>query len=256
MGSGDTLVGMAERSRSRAAWRWGTPLVAVACGAMFWTSHLTADPEERGVERYVDLASLVENQNAEVERLQQTQRELSTEVEQLTARVEDDAVQQSLRRERLARPSAGLTPVTGEGVSVTLSDAPVEVIESSDLDPNYFVVHQQHVQRVVNAMLAGGADAVTIQGQRIVSTTGIKCDGNAIQLDGRAFPQPFVIQGVGDQAGMVAAIAADPYLEDYRTLAGSELIQLGWDLDLIPVATAPAYDGALEAAYAVPMRRG
>ena len=108
----------------------------------------------------------------------------------------------------------------------------------------------------MNAMLAGGAEAVTIQGQRIVTTTGIKCDGNAIQLDGRAFPQPFVIQGVGDQAGMLREIEQDDYLENYRELADSELIQLGWDLERDKRATAPAYEGSLEAAYAEPMTRG
>lgn len=244
---------MGEQSRSRAVWRWGTPVVAIACGLMFWTSSKAAGPTDLGPQRYVDLASVVSGESREVERLQERQTELSQDIDTLTAQVADQRVQDARGRERLARPSAGLSPVTGTAVTVTLSDAPVEVIESSDLDPNYFVVHQQHVQRVVNSMLAGGAEAITIQGQRIVTTTGIKCDGNAIQLDGRAFPQPFVISGVGDQVGMLKQIEEDRYLENYRELADSELIQLGWDLDVEAQATAPAYEGTLEANYATPI---
>lgn len=244
---------MGERSWSRAAWRVGTPVVAVACGLLFWTSQDNAPPSELGPQRYVDLAGLVRNESREVELLQEQQRQLATEVDVLTAQVQDERVQEAREVERQTKPEAGLTPVSGKSVTVTLSDAPLELIESSDLDPNYFVVHQQQVQRVVNAMLAGGAKAITIQGQRIVSTTGIKCDGNAIQLDGRAYPQPFVIEGIGDQQGMLDAIEEDSYLEEYRTLAASDLIQLGWELDKSPRATAPAYDGALDATYAEPM---
>lgn len=245
---------MDERSRSRAAWRWATPVVGVACGVMFWTSAQSAGPsDDLGPRRYVDLASLVREESLAVERLQARQAELTEEIDQLTAQVANQQVQDARRREQRTQPAAGLTPVAGTAVTVTLSDAPTEVIESSDLDPNYFVVHQQHVQRVVNAMLAGGAQAITIQGQRIVTTTGIKCDGNAIQLDGRAFPQPFVIQGIGDQSGMLAEIDQDPYLENYRELADSDLIQLGWELDVTPQAVAPAYEGSLEANYATPI---
>jgi len=228
-------------------------VVALLCGLMFWTSHDTSDAPELGPERYVDLASLVRRESREVERLQRQQRELAAEVGALTAKVEDRRVQEARERERRTRPEAGLAPVTGKAITVTLADAPAEVIESSDLDPNYFVVHQQHIQRVVNAMWAGGARAITSQGQRIVTTTGIKCEGNAIQLQGDAFPQPYVIRAIGDQDAMLDEIRDDPYLKNYRKLAKSKLIQLGWDVKRVAHATAPAYQGTLEASYAQPM---
>ena len=241
-----------SRFRSR-RWRWGTPAVAVVCGLMFWTSHAGSDGDDLRPQRYDDLASLVQNESREVESLRDRVRDLTAQVESLTARVDDRQVRRAERRAGRLQPAAGLTPVSGEGVTVTMSDSPAELVEDTDLNPNYFVVHQQQIQRVVNAMWAGGAEAVTIQGQRIVTTTGIKCEGNAIQLQGVAYPQPFVIQGVGDQAGMLEEIEQDPYLENYRALADSDAIQLGWKLETQSQVTAPGYDGLVDAAYARPM---
>ena len=68
-------------------------------------------------------------------------------------------------------------------------------------------------------MWTGGAAAVTVQGQRVVTTTGIKCEGNSVQLHGVPYPQPYVIEAVGDQAELVRAIADDDYLQIYREQA-------------------------------------
>ena len=70
-------------------------------------------------------------------------------------------------------------------------------------------MHQQDIQAVVNAMWAGGATAVTIEGQRVITTTGIKCEGNAVQLQGVPYPQPYEIQAVGDPDAIEAALDAD-----------------------------------------------
>ena len=62
-------------------------------------------------------------------------------------------------------------------------------------DPLDVVVHQQDIQAVVNAMWRAGAEAVTIQGQRVISTTGIKCDGNLVSLHGVPYYPPYEIVG-------------------------------------------------------------
>ena len=139
-------------------------------------------------------------------------------------------------------------------MSVTLSDAPEEVINSTSQDLNLLVVHQQDIQAVVNAMWVGGASAVTVQGQRLVTTTGIKCEGNAVQLQGVPYPQPYVIEAVGNQAELLRAIAADDYLQIYREQAAIPDISVGWDLQPRSRVVAPAYDGLLDLSYAEPLR--
>ena len=53
---------------------------------------------------------------------------------------------------------------------------------------------------MVNALWSGGAEAMTIQGQRVISTTGIKCVGNTVLLHGVPYSPPYVITAVGDHA--------------------------------------------------------
>jgi uncharacterized protein YlxW (UPF0749 family) len=235
-------------------WRIGTPAVVLLCGALFVVSATNSEGTDLRPGRYTDLAALTDDESDEYDALQQRVADLNEQVERLAGSVNTKVVKRFNRRiERLEDP-AGLTPQTGRGVTVTLSDAPEEVINSTSQDLNLLVVHQQDIQAVVNAMWKGGASAVTVQGQRLVTTTGIKCEGNAVQLQGVPYPQPYVIEAVGDQAELVRAIGADDYLQIYREQAAIPDISVGWDLQLQSQVTAPAYDGLLDLSYAEPLR--
>jgi uncharacterized protein YlxW (UPF0749 family) len=204
--------------------------------------------------RYTDLAALTDSEADEYDALQQRVADLNAQVEQLAGSVNGKIVDRFNRHIKRLEDPAGLTPHTGPGVAVTLSDAPEEVINSTSQDLNLLVVHQQDIQAVVNAMWVGGASAVTVQGQRLVTTTGIKCEGNAVQLQGVPYPQPYVIEAVGNQAELLRAIAADDYLQIYREQAAIPDISVGWDLQPRSQVSAPAYDGLLDLSYAEPLR--
>jgi uncharacterized protein YlxW (UPF0749 family) len=205
--------------------------------------------------RYTDLASLVDNEADAYAELRDQVAALNTQVTSLSSALSDDEVNRYQRKiDRLSDP-AGLEPRRGPGLTITLSDAPEDVINSTTGDVNPLLVHQQDIQAVVNALWKGGASAVTIQGQRIVSTTGIKCEGNSVQLQGVPYPQPYVIQAVGDQASLLTAVEDDSYLDAYREDAADPGISVGWDLGLENSVVAPAYDGLLDLNYATPLRK-
>ena len=145
---------------------------------------------------------------------------------------------------------AGLTERKGPGVVVTLSDAPDDVIDAATGDRKLLVVHQQDIQAVVNAMWKGGAAAVVIQGQRVVTTTGIKCEGSSVMLQGVPYPQPYVIEAVGDVGDLTTAISEDRYLQIYRDQSDDPAIAIGWDLDIEDQITAPS----TTACWTSPMR--
>ena len=98
-------------------------------------------------------------------------------------------------------------------VTVTLDDAP-RADQRSDLAagarPDDLVIHQQDVQGVVNALWAGGAEAMTIMGQRVVATTAVRCVGNTLLLHGRVYSPPFVVTAVGDPARLRARARRRP----------------------------------------------
>jgi uncharacterized protein YlxW (UPF0749 family) len=248
----DDASGRSRRSWGR--WRIGTPAVVLLCGALFVISAADSEGTDLRPGRYTDLAALTRSEAAKYDALQRRVDELNDEVTRLTQSVDDRTVNRIDRRIQLLEDPAGLTPRTGPGLTVTLSDAPEEVINSTSQDLNLLVVHQQDIQAVVNAMWKGGADAVTVQGQRVITTTGIKCEGNSVQLHGVPYPQPYVIEAVGDQTELVRAIADDDYLQIYREQAAIPDISVGWNLQLRAQVTAPAYDGLTDLSYAKPLR--
>jgi uncharacterized protein YlxW (UPF0749 family) len=239
-------------------WRVGTGTALLLCGGLLVTSFVNSEGTDLRPGRYTDLATLVSTDAARYERLQDRAEDLQAEVERLSREVDDRTARRIQRESDRVREPAGLEPVSGQGVTVVLSDAPREIFEEAAADPEAnlrpYVVHQQDIQAVVNALWAGGADAMTIQGQRVVTTTGIKCESNAVQLQGVPYPQPYTIQAVGDPSALVAALDADDDVRVFREDAEKPDVAVGWDLETEDSVEAPAYEGLLDIGSATPIR--
>jgi uncharacterized protein YlxW (UPF0749 family) len=240
-----------RRRTTGGAWRVGTPVVVLLSGSLFAVSAVNSEGTDLRAGRYTDLASLVQAEADSYEELRARVAELTTQVTDLSAQVGSRDVKRVQQRIEELRDPAGLTPREGEGLRITLSDSPLEA-DDTDQPTKWLIVHQQDIQAVVNAMWRGGASAVTVQGQRIVSTTGIKCEANSVTLQGVPYPAPYVIEAVGDPTALAASVDADPYLQFYRSQAIQEDIQIGWDM-VEDEVDAPAYDGLLDLSYAEPL---
>jgi uncharacterized protein YlxW (UPF0749 family) len=243
----------AARSRRSNAWRVATPIVGLLSGGLFVVSAHSSEGTDLRPGRFTDLASMVRYDAQRADSLTQRAADLKDQVARLSSSVDNRQVRRLSRQAARLEAPAGLSEVSGPGVTVTLSDAPQstgqEAPDTVD-NPNLLLVHQQDIQAVVNAMWKGGATAVTIQGQRVVSTTGIRCIGNSVQLQGVPYSQPYRIQAVGDVASLTAAIADDSYLQVYRADAADPDIAVGWDEQEEDRVTAPAYDGLTDLQYA------
>ena len=241
-------------------WRIATPAVVVVSGLLFAVSASNSEGTDLRPGRYRDLASVVDGEARAYDTLATRVSDLTAEVDSLSASVGSREVDRIGRRADALEDPAGLVPRSGPGVSVVLSDASTEVVdragEAGITDFNKLVVHQQDIQAVVNAMWQGGATAVTVQGQRVVSTTGIKCEGNAVQLQGIPYAQPYRVEAVGDPEDLLGAIDTDAYLLGYREDAANPDVAVGWDLQLEADVVAPAYDGLLDITYAEPLTTG
>jgi uncharacterized protein YlxW (UPF0749 family) len=231
-------------------WRVATPVVGLLSGTLFVVSAHSSEGTDLRPGRYTDLASFVRVDAAQYDALKQRVADLNAQISLLNSASDNKQVRRVDRLAARMKRLAGLEPVVGPGVTVTLSDAPKTTSADTPDDLNLLLVHQQDIQAVVNALWKGGAEAVTIQGQRVVSTTGIRCIGNSVQLQGVPYSQPYVISGVGDPQALSSAIARDPYLQVYREDAADPNIDVGWDLHVDSRLVAPAYDGLLGLSYA------
>ncbi|GAA1911753.1 DUF881 domain-containing protein [Nocardioides hwasunensis] len=230
-----------------------TPVAVLLCGVLFAVSAKQSDGMDLRGGRLTDLASVVRAERDEAGNLTARAAELNTEVETLSTQLGDRSVARAQRKVGALVDPAGLTEKTGTAVQVTLDDAPLDARLHYEDNPNDLVVHQQDIQAVANAMWSAGAVAVTIQGQRLISTTGIKCEGNQVTLHGLPYSPPYVIVGIGDPTAMETALATDPILAAYRDYVDLPGGGVSWDMIGLDQATAPAYTGLLDLTYATPM---
>jgi uncharacterized protein YlxW (UPF0749 family) len=114
------------------------------------------------------------------------------------------------------------------------------------------VVHQQDIQAFVNAMWAAGAKAVSLQGERLISTTGIKCVGNTVLLHGVPYSPPYVIEAVGDPGALYGALDDFDKISVYREYVDAYDLGLAVDVPEEDL-TIPAYDDAPQLEYARPL---
>ena len=223
-------------------------MVLALGGLLFVTSATNARGTDLRAGRYLDLPGLVQARSARVESLRTQAQQVQAEIEALSRDVDSAPLRRIDRAIARLQPAAGLTAVEGPGLVVTLTDAPRDE-ETEDLDPDLLVVHQQDLQAVVNALWAGGAEAMTLQGQRIVATTGIKCVGNTVVLHGVPYSPPYRIAALGDpealRQGLDRSEAVSRYLEYV-----APPYNLGWSLRERASITVPGYDGTLDVDHA------
>lgn len=93
----------------------------------------------------------------------------------------------------------GLTDVTGPGLEITLTDNNTGLTSDGKeiIDLTTVIVHDVDLIEVVNALNNAGAEAISINGHRIVQTTAITCEGNVIKINGQKISSPFVIKAIG-----------------------------------------------------------
>ena len=140
-------------------------------------------------------------------------------------------------------PAVGLTEVRGPGVTITLDDATPPDPMPPEMTGDDYIVHQQDVQGVVNALWRGGASGVTVMGQRLVNSSAVRCVGNTVILQGRVYSPPFLIEAVGAVDRLTAALATDDAVQFFREWA--QVVGMRYEQTASRAMVLPAYTGPL-----------
>jgi uncharacterized protein YlxW (UPF0749 family) len=228
------------------AWRVLVPVAAVGAGLLFATSAATADGTDLRSDRRLRLAELVGQQERELQALRQRAQALRDDVDALQLAADAPAPQLPAVDPAVAA-SVGLLELRGAGLTVTLDDAPrgqAGAQVPADALPDDLVVHEQDVQAVVNALRAGGAEGMTVMGERLTATSSVRCVGNTLLLHGRVYSPPFTITAVGDPDRLRRSLAESPGVGTYLTFVRA--YGLGWSVVEERSLTLPAYEGPLE----------
>ncbi|CAN5766047.1 DUF881 domain-containing protein [soil metagenome] len=230
-------------------WRLAVPAAAGLAGVLFVASAVSSDGTDLRAGS-ADLPALVSERAGAVDELTRRVDDLQADVDRLSAAVDDETVRNLRRQVAAIEDVSGMTAVDGPGLVVTLDDAPVQRL-SDDVDANVLVVHQQDIQAFVNALWRGGAVAVSLQGQRLVSTTAVKCVGNTVVIEQVPYAPPYVIEAVGDQESLLRAMDDTPGVGFFRDDA--KTYGLGLDVSRSSRIDISAYEGRPAMDYARPL---
>lgn len=138
------------------------------------------------------------------------------------------------------RAQAGLTALTGAGVTIALDDArlpantPTQTIVLA-------IVHSSDITDVFNAAWKAGATGIAVNGERITGSSA--CVGAVIQLNGTLLSPPFVISVVGPADRLVAALGDPQELHDLK--ARHDAFGLGFEIRRANLIALPAYTGPI-----------
>ena len=227
--------------------------VFAIAGAMFIASATASDGGDLRVDRTGGLQSAITARAEENAALQQDVNNLTNRVAALVELGDPGrALEETTDSIAELSPIVGLTEVIGPGVTVSLDDADAPNPLPDGYTGDDYLVHQQDVQGVVNAMWRGGASGVTVMGQRLISTSAVRCVGNTVILQGQVYSPPFLIEAVGDVARLTEALDADESVAFFQEWV--DVVGLGYDQQVARELVLPAYTGPLttEDAQVVP----
>ena len=154
------------------------------------------DPEAR-LPDSLRLEALIQRQEREIEQQRTDVETLRSQVGEARERTQiqgEDAAEQRTRVD-FARLEAGMVAVEGTGFMVTLDDSSLAAAPSGNV--NDLVIHSQDVQAVVNGIWAAGAEAVSINGQRVIATSAVLCVGNTLLINGTVHAPPYEVTAIG-----------------------------------------------------------
>ena len=232
---------------------WSLTGISTALGFML-TVQITSRPQgHAGVSSYIDVRTQVAEQAQEHAILE---AQISKQEAQL-AEFQASAGSQSTMKQVLENDAksvaeqAGTTPMSGPGLTITIRDDP-----NLPFDPQFSGTFQkesdQWVSLIVNYLFGNGAQAIGINGQRLVTTSSIRLvsgiDGlGGLHINTHPIAMPYVITAIGNINNMSAAITVNK-VKDYLNLMGEDCI-----IQTYPGkkgVTVPAYTGSLPGNWA------
>lgn len=241
-------------TRRPTLWSAAVPLVALGAGLLFATSASTAKGTDLRSST-ADLPGIIRKQARANAAAAEQIRGLQAEVDRLSAREAPGDVRfaQLARQAEVLTQSAGAQAITGPTVTVSLTDSDIPLDQLPEqFGVNDVVVHQQDLQAVVNALWRGGAEAMMIMDQRIISTSAVRCVGNTLILQGRVYSPPYVITAMGDPVALQQALASSPGVQRY--LEYVEAVGVGYEVETAREETFPAYAGPVNLQHAQAVR--
>ena len=163
-----------------------------------------------------ELAAQLELEKRENEKLMEQLTNIEAEREMLWRNIGDNLnnqeINELLKKRDYEYLRAGLVTVSGRGVVITMEDAPAV----GELDIEEYIIHDNNVNDILDELKVNGAQAISVNGERVVLTTKPVCAGPTIIVNESRYPPPYVIKAIGDPDVLYDAIENMPQVAFMR----------------------------------------
>lgn len=235
--------------RGKRVWHALVPVVCLAAGVLFATSARDSRGTELRAPGITNLADTVQAAERRVEAINGQVNAVQARVKAAGAQAGagDSRVAAAQQRAAPLESPGGLSAVSGPGLMIVLDDAD-HAPAGVQVDANQLLVHQSDLQAVVNALWAGGAEAMTISGQRVIATSAVRCVGPTLLLNGEVFSPPFRVAAIGPARTMQDMLDGSEGVQRFQEEAG--YYGLGYTVETLGRLDIPAYRGPVTLSYA------
>ena len=223
-----------------------TFLMAVAVTAQLKASVIPTSNQVAREQALVNSAQALERDN---QGLRSQLAALNLQVRDFNSRLARKSTQAAAAQDAIKaeKDRTGLTTVTGPGIAVHLSDGNDPKIQGDT--KRDWAVKYVDIQDVVNLLWSAGAEAVSVNHQRVVPSSSFYVAGSDLLLNGVHLTAPYDVDGVGDGSRFNSTLSSGDNLPDLKSRSELYQLKLTWRTERN--LQLPAYDGALVSRYAV-----
>ncbi|MCC0633190.1 MULTISPECIES: DUF881 domain-containing protein [unclassified Clostridioides] len=168
------------------------------------------------------IESEIENTNKEIKNLKEALKSNKNTLDEYKQAENNgnESIQTLMKKElEEVKELSGYSTVTGPGITITMKDSERELKDGQN--PNDLIIHDIDILRVLNDLKKAGAKAISINGERVLSTSKIKCSGATITVNDTTYGQPFIIKAIGDIDLLSAAInSPESYAKSLKDIYG------------------------------------
>lgn len=205
-------------------WHLSLTVVSLISGILLMSLIITnqtarSEAVESSNEDLIEIINRIEEETIAMEELIEDKRKRIDQLREKQVNVGELSVLQN-ELEWLRRRT-GLTQVTGPGITVILDDneelaKAAKANNPLTFDPNSYIIHDKDLLYLVNDLKIGGAEAISINNQRIISSSDIRCVGTVILVNSTRLAPPYEIRAIGNPEKLMKQVTNGqtyPWLE-------------------------------------------
>ncbi len=201
------------------------------------------------------LIAMIQQQEEELEQLKKSINEKRKALNNYQKSLSDGKLETEKLQYELDKLQvlSGLYPVQGEGITVHLDDntkgKELAIQKNPDTRIEDFLIHDKHLLYIVYELRAAGAEAISINNQRIINSTDIRCVGTTIQVNAERLAPPFIIKAIGDPDNLTRVLETERSQYNILKMAGFPV-----SIEKHSNLVIESYKGSYQFTHAQPMK--